>query len=260
MLNKKTIKNILLEVEAGYYNYERYLNDIISRILNKDKKDTRYLIARENNYLVLYKYSESDYMLWLYENYSTYEHEVDELKNNYSMIYEYVKNYYIEYYVEENITNFINISKFRNMLYKNEKGILTDTLNSIYSNIRNYSNNKYLIRECNLNKKLYHELKKIKKEVLKMTKNKNIGIELMRNSIIDAFITENVKQLELIKTCESYDIYNIKNRDMMLYISDKKDASESQIFNTHIFNNLYKVNNLSIDMIVTLFNNFIFDC
>lgn len=93
-----------------------------------------------------------------------------------------------------------------------------------------------------------------------MTKNKNIGIELMRNSIIDAFITENVKQLELIKTCESYDIYNIKNRDMMLYISDKKDASESQIFNTHIFNNLYKVNNLSIDMIVTLFNNFIFDC
>lgn len=91
-------------------------------------------------------------------------------------------------------------------------------------------------------------------------KNKSIGIELMKNSIIDTFIVENIKQLELIKTCESYDIYNIKNRNMMLYISDRKNASEPQIFNTHIFNNLYKANNLSVDMIVTLFNNFIFDC
>lgn len=91
-------------------------------------------------------------------------------------------------------------------------------------------------------------------------KNKSIGIELMKNSIIDDFIIENIKQLELIKTCESYDIYNIKNRDVMLYISDKKNASETQIFNTHIFNNLYKSNNLSINMIVTLFNNFVFDC
>ena len=36
MLNKKTIKNILLEVEACNYNYETYLNDeIIDRLLNK---------------------------------------------------------------------------------------------------------------------------------------------------------------------------------------------------------------------------------
>lgn len=94
--------------------------------------------------------------------------------------------------------------------------------------------------------------------MVKTLKNKNIGIELMRNTIIDNFIVKNIKQLELIKTCESYDIYNIKNRDMMLYISDKKN--ETQIFNTHIFNNLYKSNNLSVDMIVTLFNNFVFDC
>lgn len=94
--------------------------------------------------------------------------------------------------------------------------------------------------------------------MVKTLKNKNIGIELMRNTIIDSFIVENIEQLELIKTCESYDIYNIKNRDMMLYISDKKN--ETQIFNTHIFNNLYKSNNLSVDMIVTLFNNFVFDC
>lgn len=96
--------------------------------------------------------------------------------------------------------------------------------------------------------------------MVKTLKNKNIGIELMRNTIIDSFIVENIEQLELIKTCESYDIYNIKNRDMMLYISDKKNSNETQIFNTHIFNNLYKSNNLSVDMIVTLFNNFVFDC
>lgn len=90
-------------------------------------------------------------------------------------------------------------------------------------------------------------------------KNKSIGIELMKNSIIDTFIIENIKQLELIKSCGGYDIYNIKNRDIMLYISDKK-ASKPQIFNTHIFNNLYKADNLSVDMIVTLFNNFVFDC
>jgi hypothetical protein len=79
------------------------------------------------------------------------------------MIYEYVKQNYIEYYAEENILNFINVSKFRKMLYKNEKGILNITLNTIYTNVRNYSNNKYLINEYNLNKELYHKLKKIQK-------------------------------------------------------------------------------------------------
>lgn len=91
-------------------------------------------------------------------------------------------------------------------------------------------------------------------------KNKNMGIEIMKNSIVDTFIVENIKQLELIKTCESYTIYNIKNRDMMLYISDRKNVSEPQIFNTHIFSNLHKANNLSVDIVVTLFNNFVFDC
>jgi hypothetical protein len=100
---------------------------------------------------------------WLYENYDIYEGEEEELLNNYYMIHEYVKQNYIDYYVEDNITNFINISKFRNMLYKNEKGILNIVLNSIYTNICNYSNNEYLINEYNLNKKLYQALKKIKK-------------------------------------------------------------------------------------------------
>jgi hypothetical protein len=106
-----------------------------------------------------------DYIQWLYEsyNYDIYDIYIKELKNNYSTIYEYVKENYIDYYVEENIANFINVSKFRNMLEKNKKNILDITLNSISQNIRNYANNKYLIKEYNLNKKLYFELKKIKK-------------------------------------------------------------------------------------------------
>lgn len=153
MLNKKEIELILLEVEAGYFNYEKYLNEVIKLIL--DKEDIKYLIAREKNYnyLTLYKYSESDYIQWLYDEYDVYD-ELSELKNNYSMIYEYVKQNYIDYYIEENILNFINISKFRNMLYNNEKGILSITLNSIAQNIRNYQNNEYLIKEYNLNKKV----------------------------------------------------------------------------------------------------------
>lgn len=165
MLNKKVIKKILLEVEASYFNYEEYLNDVITRLLNKD--DIKYLIAREgeNGYLTLYKYSQSDYIKWLYNNYDIDDLQVlNELKNNYATIYEYVQQNYIDYFVEENILNFINISKFRNMLYKNKKSILNITLNSIVQNIQNYSNNEYLIREYNLNKKLYKELLNIKRE------------------------------------------------------------------------------------------------
>ena len=165
MLNKKVIKKILLEVEASYFNYEEYLNDVIIRLLNKD--DIKYLIAREgeNGYLTLYKYSQSDYIKWLYDYYDIDNSQIlNELKNNYSTIYEYVQQNYIDYFVEENILNFINISKFRNMLYKNKKSILSITLNSITQNVRNYANNKYLIKEYNLNKKLYQELLNIKRE------------------------------------------------------------------------------------------------
>jgi len=93
----------------------------------------------------------------------------------------------------------------------------------------------------------------IKKSELK---NNNMGIELIENSVINAFIVENIKQLQLIKTCESYEIYSIKNYDIMLYIT--KNESEKRVFNTQIFKNLYNVSNLSIDMIITLFDNFIF--
>lgn len=162
MLNKKIVKNILLEVEAGYYNYERYLNDVITRILNK--KNIKYLIASENGYLTLYKYSQSDYIEWLYNNYDI-DDSLNTFKDDYYIIYEYVQQNYIDYFVEECILNFINISKFENMLYNNEKGILTITLNLIAQNVRNYQDNKYLIKEYNLNKKLYKKLLNIKKRM-----------------------------------------------------------------------------------------------
>ena len=57
--------------------------------------------------------------------------------------------------------NFINVKKFRKKLYKN-KSLLQEVINDIFTNIRNYENNKYLINEYNLNKKLYRELIKIK--------------------------------------------------------------------------------------------------
>ena len=165
MLEKKTIKNILLEVEASNYNYEKYLQDIINEVLNDNNSDIKYIIARENNYdyLCLYKYNVNDYILWLYDN-DAEDVEISDLINNYEIILEYVQKNYIDYYIEENITNFINIKKFRNMLYNN-KLLLQEVANDIFTNIRNYSNNDYLIHEYNLNKKLYQALKRIQTEV-----------------------------------------------------------------------------------------------
>ena len=162
MLKKRTIKNILLEVEASCCNYEEYLQEIIDIVFNDNNNDVKYIIARENNYncLCLYKYSEKGYISWLCNDYNI--EDLSELKNNYSFVYEYVQKNYIDYYIEKDITNFISISKFRNMLYNN-KMLLQQVINNIFTNLRNCKDNKYLTNGYNLNKKLYHELLKIKK-------------------------------------------------------------------------------------------------
>ena len=164
MLDKKTVKNILLEIEASCYNYEEYLQEIIDIVFNDNNNDVKYIIARENNYncLCLYKYSEKGYISWLCNDYNI--EDLSELKNNYSFVYEYVQKNYIDYYIEEDITNFISIKKFRNMLYNNNL-LLQEVAKDIFTNIRNYSNNDYLIHEYNLNKKLYQALKRIQTEV-----------------------------------------------------------------------------------------------
>lgn len=43
MLNKKTIKSILLEIEASYYNYEEYLQEVVSEILNNNNSMENFL-------------------------------------------------------------------------------------------------------------------------------------------------------------------------------------------------------------------------
>lgn len=160
MLNKKTIKSILLEIEASYYNYEEYLQEVISEILNNNNSDVKYIIASKNNYLHLYKYSESDYITWLYNNCIIDDTDINDLINNYRVVLEYVQKNYLDYYVENSILNFINAKKFRRLLY-NDKPLLQQVINTIYTNIRNYKDNKYLTYYYNLNKELYHELKKI---------------------------------------------------------------------------------------------------
>jgi len=166
MLDKKIVKNILLEVESSCYNYEKYLQEVVNEALNNNSNDVKYLIVRENDngYLTLYKYSESDYIEWLYDNYDMYDIYIYDLFRRYGILLEYVQKNYIDYYIEDNITNFINISKFRNMLYNN-KSLLQKVINHIYTNMRNCKDNNYLIYEYNLNKKLYHELKEIQMEV-----------------------------------------------------------------------------------------------
>ena len=162
MLNKKTIENILLEVEESCYNYEKYLQEIIEEVLNDKSSDIKYLIARENNngYLTLYKYSESDFIEWLCNNCDIYNIDINDLFHSYGTLLEYVQKKYIDYYIEENLLNFINITKFRKELYNN-KSLLQKVINDIYINVRNYADNDYLTSEYNLNEKLYHELKKI---------------------------------------------------------------------------------------------------
>lgn len=164
MLDKKTVKKILLEVEASYHNYEKYLQEVIDIVLNDNNGDIKYIIAREKNYnyLHLYKYSASNYIAWLYNNFYIDDADVNNLIANYEIILEYVRKEYIDYYTEESLLNFINIKKFRKELYNN-KSLLKEVVNDIFTNVRNYSNNEYLTSEYNLNKKLYKELIKIKR-------------------------------------------------------------------------------------------------
>lgn len=162
MLDKKIVKDILLEVEASCCHYEKYLQEVINIFFNDNNSDIKYIIAREYNYLHLYKYSESDYIAWLYDNFYIDDTDVNDLVGNYAIILEYVQKEYIDYYVENNILNFINIKKFRKGLYNNNL-LLKEVINDIFTNVRNYSNNEYLINEYNLNKKLYEKLIKIKR-------------------------------------------------------------------------------------------------
>lgn len=82
------------------------------------------------------------------------------------------------------------------------------------------------------------------------------GIELYSNSIIEAFLWENRKKLELIKIGKKYEIYNIKDKHIMLYITIEKN--EKRCFNSQIFINLSHANKLNIDTVELIHNNYVF--
>lgn len=84
------------------------------------------------------------------------------------------------------------------------------------------------------------------------------GIELYSNDIIEAFLWENRKAIELIKIGKKYEIYNIKDKHIMLYVTDVKN--EKRCFNSQIFINLSRAgkNKLNIDTIERLHNDYIF--
>ena len=165
MLNKKIIKYSLLEVEMSCYNHEKYLQEIVDIVFNDNNNDIKYLITRENSYLCLYKYSESDYISWLQSTSYINNIDINDLVHNYVFLLEYtqVQKNYFNYYAENNILNFINVKKFRKKIYNN-KSLLQLVINNIYTNVRNYANDNCLIYGYNLNKKLYHELEKIQAE------------------------------------------------------------------------------------------------
>lgn len=83
-----------------------------------------------------------------------------------------------------------------------------------------------------------------------------IGIELYTNSIIEAFLWENRKKLELMKVGKKYEIYNIKNKNIMLYVTTEKN--ENRCFNSQIFINLSCANKLNVETITLIYNNYVF--
>ena len=82
------------------------------------------------------------------------------------------------------------------------------------------------------------------------------GIELCTDSLVEAFLWENRKVLQLIKISKRYEIYNIKDKHIMLYVTI--DKNEKRCFNTQIFKNLSINNKLDIDTIVMLHDNYVF--
>ena len=82
------------------------------------------------------------------------------------------------------------------------------------------------------------------------------GIELYSNNIIEDFLWENRKELEPIKIGKKYEIYNIKDKHIMLYVTIEKN--EKRCFNSQIFINLSHAGKLDINTIAQIHNNYVF--
>ena len=81
-------------------------------------------------------------------------------------------------------------------------------------------------------------------------------VVLYSNSIIDMFLWENRKEVELIKVVKECEIYKIKNTDILLYIQPTLNSKNE--FNNKILINAAKAHNLKIDTIKDLCDKCIF--
>ena len=83
-----------------------------------------------------------------------------------------------------------------------------------------------------------------------------MNVVLYSNSVIDMFLWENRKGIELIKIVKECEIYKIKNTDILLYIQPTLNSRNT--FNNKILLNLEKAHNLKIDTFKDLCDKCIF--
>lgn len=86
-------------------------------------------------------------------------------------------------------------------------------------------------------------------------------IQIKETSITINAITEMLlnKEIQLYKSNEKYEIYTIKNTDICICLINTNGKLLQQIeYNTQIIKNLYIANNLCVDTIKLLYNNYVF--
>lgn len=90
-------------------------------------------------------------------------------------------------------------------------------------------------------------------------------IQIKETSTMINAITEMIlnKEIQLYKSDEKYEMYTIKNTDIYICLintNGKLFETQTQImeYNTQIIKNLYIANNLRVDTIKLLYNNYVF--
>lgn len=90
-------------------------------------------------------------------------------------------------------------------------------------------------------------------------------IQIKETSTMINAITEMMlnKEIQLYKSDEKYEMYTIKNTDIYICLintNGKLFETQTQImeYNTQIIKNLYIANNLRVDTIKLLYNNYVF--
>lgn len=90
-------------------------------------------------------------------------------------------------------------------------------------------------------------------------------IQIKETSTMINAITEMMlnKEIQLYKSDEKYEMYTIKNTDIYICLINTngklfKTQTQTIEYNTQIIKNLYIANNLRVDTIKLLYNNYVF--